>query len=153
MPFPLPSSRHAEGLLGTNYSFVGVIYYPECSGFKQIWINGSCTPFTVQNLSNALYVDQIDDLLYLFQQAQIPLDRLPDLIPQGAFELAKALREPLKDQSQWIDCIRQRFLWIERSDSAHTTVVIPLYRLWHPFMQGHLAAFSMDPSFAMGRLK
>ena len=81
--FRYPSSRHAEGLLGTNYSFVGVIHCSDCSGFKEVWINGSRTPFTIQNLSNSLYVDQIDDLLYLFQQAQLPLDRLPDLIPQG----------------------------------------------------------------------
>ena len=43
--------------------------------------------------------------------------------------------------------------WAHCVDSAHTTIVIPLYRLWHPFMQGHLAAFSMDPSFCAGQVE
>ena len=109
---------------------------------------------SIQNVSEARYVDQIDDLLFLFQQAQVPLDCLPDLIPQGSFELVKILREPLKSQDQWADWIRQEVHYGSTiSDFAHTTVVIPLYRRWHTFMQGHLAAFSRDPSFLTDGLR
>ena len=147
-------SRHQEGYLGVNYSFVGILQCADCSGIHNLWINGVPVSFSVQNLSDARYVDQIDDLIYLFQQAQVPLDCFPDLIPQGAFELARVLREPLKDQAQWSNCIRQEACFGPIvSDSAHTTIVIPLYRLWHPFMQGHLAAFSMDPSFCAGQVE
>ena len=119
-----------------------------------IYGSNGASPFSIQNLSEARYVDQIDDLLFLFQQAQVPLDCLPDLIPQGSFELVKILREPLRSQDQWADWIRQEVRYgATISDFAHTTVVIPLYRLWHSFMQGHLAAFSMDPSFLDARVE
>ena len=147
-------NRHPEGLLGINYSFVGILRFADCSGIHNLWVNGTSVPFSMQNMSEARYVDQIDDLLFLFQQAQVPLDCLPDLIPQGPFELVKILREPLRSQDQWADWIRQEVRYGPTiSDFAHTTVVIPLYRLWHPFMQGHLAAFSMDPSFLDGRVE
>ena len=146
-------SRHAEGNLGFNYSFVGILNTPDASGIKTMWINGTRVVCEIQNCSDSLYVDQIDDLLYLYRQAETPLDVFPDLIPKGVFELAKILSHPLKQQNNWSKCIRQEnYFGAVTSASAHTTIVIPLYRLWHQFMQGHLAAFSMDSDFLSGQI-
>ena len=152
--FRYQSSRHAEDRLGHNYSFVGVLQLPDASGIQQIWVNGVQVSCEIQNLSDSPYVDQIDDLLHIFQQAQVPFDRLPELVHHGPLEMAKMLREPLKRQTKWPHCIRQdNHFGVVTSPTAHTTVVIPLYRLWHQFMQGHLAAFSIDPDFLDGQVE
>ena len=65
----LSSSRHAEDRLGHNYSFVSVLQLPDASG--TIWINGVQVSCEIQNLSDSPYVDQIDELLHIFQQAQL----------------------------------------------------------------------------------
>lgn len=152
--FRYQASRHAEDRLGHNYSFVSVFQLPDASGIRQIWINGVQVSCEIQNLSDSPYVDQIDDLLHIFQQAQVPFDRLPELVPQGPLEMAKMLREPLKCQTQWSNCIRQdNHFGVVASPTVHTTVVIPLYRLWHQFMQGHIAAFSIDSDFLDGQVE
>ena len=145
-------SRYGEHCLGYNYSFFGVIRCAELFGIQGVWINGTRVSYELQNISNGTYISQVDDLLHLFRLSQVPLDILPNLIPNGAFELVKVLSEPLRRQNNWIKCIRQENCFGEvPSASAQATIVIPLYRLWHQFMQGHLAAFSMDSDFLSGQ--
>ena len=110
--------------------------------------------FYVQNLSDSLYVDQVDDLLFLFQEAQVPLSYLPELMCNGPFELVKELRRPLQQQKKWSDCIRQQnYFGIQNFDTVEITIVIPLFRLWRSFMEGHLASFSIDPAFLSGKIE
>ena len=69
-------SRHQEGYLGVNYSFIGILQCADCSGIHNLWINGVPDP-SLFRIFRIRYVDQIDDLIYLFQQAQVPLDCFP----------------------------------------------------------------------------
>ena len=38
-------SRHQEGLLGINYSFVGILRLADCLGIHNLWVNGTPVPF------------------------------------------------------------------------------------------------------------
>ena len=152
--FKYSYNRHSEGLLGFNYSFIGILHLPRIQGVRAIWINGTRVDSSHQNLEGSSYIDQIDDLLHLYRQAEVPLDYFPELIGGDFFALASLLREPLRDVSQWSDWIHQDHRFgPPSSKEARTTIVIPLFRLWHPFMQGHLAAFSMNPSFRHGDIE
>ena len=147
-------NRHSEGLLGFNYSFIGILNLPSFQGFRALWINGTRVDFHLQNLEDSSYVDQIDDLLHLYRQAEVPLDYFPEFISRDLFVLGGVLREPLRDVSQWSDWIHHDHRFgLPSSEKARTTIVIPLFRLWHPSMQGHLAAFSMNPSFQNGNIE
>lgn len=147
-------NRHSEGLLGFNYSFIGILNLPRIQGVRAIWINGTRVDFSLQNLEDSSYIDQIDDLLHLYRQAEVPLDYFPELIGRDFFALAGVLREPLRDVSKWSDWIHHDHQFgPPPSKDARTTIVIPLFRLWHSFMQGHLAAFSINPSFKHGDIE
>ena len=152
--FKYGCNRHSEGLLGFNYSFIGIFHLPPIQGIRALWINGTRVDFQLQNVEACSYIDQIDDLLYLHHQAEVPLDYFPELIGRGLFALASVLREPLRDINQWAAWIHHDHRFgPDLLEDVRTTIVIPLFRLWHPFMQGHLAAFSMDPSFKNGDIE
>lgn len=153
-PFKYGCNRHSEGLLGFNYSFIGILNLPPIQGIHALWINGTRVDFHLQNLESASYIDQIDDLLYLYRQSQVPFHRLSEVLGCGGLALSQVLSEPLKCIEQWPSWIRQDHSFgLLSSDQMKTTIVIPLFRLWHDFMQGHLAAFSMDPAFREGLIE
>ena len=149
-PYKFPENRYAEGLLGFNYGFLCVFRVPDHQGIRQIWVNGFAVNFAVQNLEEAPYLDQIDDLLHLCRLVHVPISQLPELLDDGLFALACRLRDPLRNNTDWPLLIAQDES-IECPPSApKATLVIPLFRVWEIFMQGHLAAFSLDPSFCSG---
>lgn len=144
-------TRHPEGHLSCNYSFVGVFNVPDVSALQSVWINGSRATFNIENLSDSLYLDKIDDLLHLYRQARVPIDQLPELMSEGLYDLAYALQKPLKAKSRWGDQLRnEESLGAKNSGLPKISLVIPLFRRWHDFMQGHHAAFCMDPAFNCG---
>jgi hypothetical protein len=149
-PCKFPENRYAEGLLGFNYGFLCVFRVPDHQGIRQIWVNGFAVNFAVQNLEDAPYLDQIDDLLHLCRLVHLPISQLPELLDDGLFALACRLRDPLRNNTDWPS-------WIAQDESngcppsaPKATLVIPLYGVWKIFMQGHLAAFALDPCFFSG---
>ena len=106
------SNRHVEGLLGFNYFFIGVLDLVPIQGIRALWINGTSVDFHLQNLESGSYIDQIDDLLHLYRQAQVPFHRLSEVLGCGGLALAQVLSEPLKSVEQWpfLDSSRS-FVW------------------------------------------
>ena len=149
-PCKFPENRYAEGLLGFNYGFLCVFRVPDRHAIRQIWVNGFSTAFDVQNLQEAPYLDQVDDLLHLCRLVHLPLSQLPDLLDDGLFALACRLRDPLRDKAIWSTWIAQDESTGCPPSAPKATLVIPLFRVWDIFMQGHLAAFALDPTFCSG---
>ena len=144
-------SRHSDGLLSWNYSFVGVLNISEVSALQDIWINGSRINTLIENLSDSLYIDKITDLLHLYREAHVPIDQLPELMAEGLYALASTLQKPLKDKNRWSEYVRnEESFGVENSGLPKISLVIPLFRRWHDFMQGHHAAFCADPAFNQG---
>lgn len=149
--FRSQSNRYAEGYLGYNYLFVGIIHLPDSPGIQEIWINGAKVNFEIQNCSDSLYIQQIDDLLNIYRQAETPIDRLPELMSQGLYGLANVLQKPFEDTKSWSTFIRKENSYGKiTSNLQKISLVIPLFHRWHDFMQGHHAAFSIDPAFLQG---
>ena len=152
-PCKFPESRYSEGLLGFNYGFLFVFRVPDHHVIRQIWINGCSVAFSIQNLEDSPYLDQIDDLFNLCRLVHFPLSQLPDLLDDGLFSLACRLRDPLRNTTDWP-------IWIEQDESIgsppatpQVTLVIPLFRVWEIFMQGHLASFALDPLICSGNVE
>ena len=144
-PCKFPENRHVEGLFGCNYGYLCVFRLSVHHVLRQVWVNGFSVPFVVQNLEDAPYLDQIDDLLHLCQLIHLPLGQLPDLMDNSLFALSCRLRDSLRNDSDWPVFIAQNELFGYQPLTPKVTLVIPLYRVWHVLMQGHLAAFSLDP--------
>ena len=149
-PFKFPENRYSEGLLGFNYGFLCVFRIPDHHVIRQIWINGFCVEFDVQNLEESPYLDQIDDVFHLCRLVHLPLSQLPDLLDDGLFALACRLRDPLRNKTDWPARIAQDESIGCPPLAPKVTLVIPLFRVWDIFMQGHLAAFALDPTFCSG---
>ena len=152
-PSKFPVNRYQEGLLGFNYGFIGIFSIPMHQSISQVWVNGFCTEFAVQNLEESSYLDQVDDLLHLCRLVHLPLKSLPSLLDDGLFALACRLRDPLRNLEDWPSLINQDELIGGLGSTPKVTVVIPLFRVWDIFIQGHLAAFALDPSFYSGEIE
>lgn len=154
-PSKFPQNRYEEGLMGFNYGYIGFFQLPGfATGINQLWVNGFPVDIVVQNLEESSYLDQVDDLLHLCRLIHLPSSELPAVMDDGLFTIACCLRDPLRDCSRWPELISEDEI-IGHPLPVHPTltIVIPLFRKWEIFIQGHLAAFALDSSFCSGEIE
>lgn len=149
-PSKFHQNRHAEGLMGFNYGFIGAFRVEDDEAIRQVWINGFSVDIVVQNIEETAFIDQVDDLLHLCRRIDLPLNELPSVLDDGLFAIVCRLRDPLRDRTVWSDLVSQDETIGPSVSEPKMTVVIPLFRSWTLFLQGHFAAFAMDPLFCSG---
>lgn len=152
-PSKFPQGRHVEGLMGFNYGFIGVFQVEDDDAIQKIWVNGFPVDVVMQNLEESAFLDQVDDLLHLCRHVHVPLNKLPEILDDGLFALVCRLRDPLRNSTAWTKFVSQDEMIGSPVVEPKITVVIPLFRSWMLFIQGHFAAFSLDPSFCSGNIE
>lgn len=132
--------------------FIIPFILPSTEPLDILWLDGVRITSEPLVCSGFPYLELVDDLLNRCHPHSTPLPRLARLLPDVLGDLFLHLRQPLRQQHEWLSNIETSAHFGSLAEEAEITLVIPLFGRWD-FVLGQLAAFSMDAAFVKGCAK